>query len=1807
MNNSTWQHPYVNIFKHFDIGSTKKCVKQGDVTALMDRDLKSTVFRIRGLVPANNYIQFPAQLSNQNLALTGHLFYVLFRPIYDKFFSIHIDILTHEQHVVRISLSNLFREVKATQTCIQFPYISTNTNIHWTILCFDLESILLTYMTNQHYHMIKSFQLCGNMMVKNCFSSQFFYEPGLSNHKIKQNRSKQSCIRSLPRELSYPVGKDESWHDKYDFIMIPNSSSSLIDENSDETLNTIGDVRVQTSRELNKTDEPISQSLTNSTLNTENTISPRDNQNNWQTNMNSTNGFPSLPTMHESSLPLTSSHHNDDGIHLFVNPQTISSTNSIHDDLNFDLALTTDRSQQSHLPDPILRLRTVIGLGNRISNSRNLLWTQDGNYVLYPSNAIVVQMHVETQQQWFFIGHTDKVSAIAFNGNSSLLATTQTGPNGILRLWKFETRRCICVVRVPGTCNLHALDFGIRNLSDSSSTLVVVGHGEQPQQSRTVICVYNTLNAHKGSIELICRTTTDASITHIRFVPYDSTRFLSIGSDNIRFWRIKNGNDLKSMSISVDDIDQLEYTDIQFEHLSNNKLNELIVYISSKSGHILELLYDERRVIKIHRLLPIKRSNGSTDKITMANGPSIGICAFTCTSNFSITGSNDGYVRVWSNDFTHVYIEAKHDQAICGLMTSHDQTRVLIATVSGTLGILNLVNKEHINLIRAHTQYVTDIDYDDTRKQMISVGQDGTIRIWCFRTGKQLSEFTAERETPVIVTYAPNRQTFACGFDNGTIKIFELSTSIISAEITHHTIGITGLLYAHNGGRLISSDEEGNLCLLDANDSYKLQRTVAKALSILRKGITTLSISPDGKHTAYVGPTEFVVTIVETNSLNQTLRIDISSCTLISNDRRSITSTESALFVRFAPNRQLLVATTNFKLLKFDSYTGKLLNIINNIHKCTFDCLTLSSDSQYLVTGGDNMIKFWDDANFQSFVGHSEPIRKVFFTDDNMHIVSIGDSIFIWDVLAWTTPRPALLNNIQSTVPSKIHERIPILSTLDNNGQPRNPPEPFQYTQQTNGHTAQAITRSLSNSELDKNLSTSQGQKKINNKKLVTKQIDNIPMIRRHFIQRINHSQLAKKRYIAPINKESLKLKSIIGYNGNGRENLVWHAHSGFFAYSVGCNVIVENLNNNHQTILTGHTEEISTITLSNDITVLASAQCSIIMNKDDLQTKIIIWDIKMLQQKLYLHQSVHAIQSMAFSRDDRFLITMGDYRKPLLSLWSTHDYTNLLNWQDESSSIYMNCLAWNPMRANEFCLGCSNSCIRFCSIIEQTNETNIRLQVINGQIPLSINEHIKNSCEITSCVYLISNSQLVLCSTNSGFVTCWNTRTNSCLLHWKADSNEICYMTTIKYKLLTGSSNGCLRLWNIENLEVNLGQTNNNDSNYGLTIQDEFQLDDGIISGSFDNTFDMGIVGTLCGSLWYICWTTERTKTRLVASHTDRITGVIPIEDTHIVTSSLDGTIRIFQLEDRNEILRFDANGLKVTCLTSWDNSIVPANHSIGTTSPIKNIQTTVRSIVAGYNDGTLRIFNLLHGQMVLKLHPHTSSITSINVPLNTTISLSGASDGSVAISNLVQGIVLRVLNEHRGNAPICMIDSKQLLENNFCMWLITSHDRRVSLWKSNQQFDLCQLIDWLTFSAPSFAPDGTTIQNNNNWQSYPPSLARFIDHNLLMYIGYGIEKSIQIYNLDTKQITRTISLNQWCSCFDISNIKNDENENRLIAIGTKDRLVQLKDYTQETFQDFIGNSDTIINIKFLKNKSNDLLITTSSNEIFLWNVLLN
>ncbi|KAL4676361.1 hypothetical protein H8959_010506 [Pygathrix nigripes] len=142
---------FLNVFRHFRVDEWKRSTKQGDVAVVTDKTLKGAVYRIRGSVPAANYIQLPKN-STQSLGLTGRYLYVLFRPLPSKHFVIHLDVSTEVQsprlgsawepqhpcvpspqgpaapspqdnQVIRVSFSNLFKEFKSTATRLQFPFV----------------------------------------------------------------------------------------------------------------------------------------------------------------------------------------------------------------------------------------------------------------------------------------------------------------------------------------------------------------------------------------------------------------------------------------------------------------------------------------------------------------------------------------------------------------------------------------------------------------------------------------------------------------------------------------------------------------------------------------------------------------------------------------------------------------------------------------------------------------------------------------------------------------------------------------------------------------------------------------------------------------------------------------------------------------------------------------------------------------------------------------------------------------------------------------------------------------------------------------------------------------------------------------------------------------------------------------------------------------------------------------------------------------------------------------------------------------------------------------------------------------------------------------------------------------------------------------------------------------------------------------------------------------------------------------------------------------------------------------------------
>jgi len=61
--------------------------------------------------------------------------------------------------------------------------------------------------------------------------------------------------------------------------------------------------------------------------------------------------------------------------------------------------------------------------------------------------------------------------------------------------------------------------------------------------------------------------------------------------------------------------------------------------------------------------------------------------------------------------------------------------------------------------------------------------------------------------------------------------------------------------------------------------------------------------------------------------------------------------------------------------------------------------------------------------------------------------------------------------------------------------------------------------------------------------------------------------------------------------------------------------------------------------------------------------------------------------------------------------------------------------------------------------------------------------------------------------------------------------------------------------------------------SSSSVLLEHEITLDGTIVSAAFDDSLEMGIVGTTAGTLWYINWM-ESTSIRLISGHKNKVGG---------------------------------------------------------------------------------------------------------------------------------------------------------------------------------------------------------------------------------------------------------------------------------------------------------------------------------------------
>ncbi|KAI4898063.1 hypothetical protein NFI96_018064 [Prochilodus magdalenae] len=1424
-------------------------------------------------------------------------------------------------------------------------------------------------------------------------------------------------------------------------------------------------------------------------------------------------------------------------------------------------------------------------------------------------------MKVSSGQQRFFIGHTDKVSALALNARSSLLASAQTGTHCMVRLWNYSKGQCLTLIKT----HTHSLN----TLSFSYNGGVLCGVGKD-NHNKTMVVVWNTQRVAKaGGVTVMAKAHTDVDIQNMKIAFFDDTRMVSCGVGNIRLWRVR-GASLRSCPVDLGQYHSLEFTDLAFElgHSPDRQPDDRTLFASSKSGHILDIDYVSVAIKNVRRLLPAQQNHSQRrEKQTFSTGPGIAVNSISLCGAFCATGSEDGFLRLWPLDFSSVLLEAEHEGPVSFVSVSSDGLSVLAATSTGNLGYLDVTSHGYRTLMRSHTAAVLGFSVDGIRRQITTASRDCTIRVWAIDSAQQLYDFVSDEDddAPCSVAFHPNLPVFACGSSSGTVRVFDIPTSSLLAQHRQHRGAVVGLLFSPDGQHLYSAGSQGYLALYNASQpEYHVLRVLGNVVARgTDRGPGALAVSSDSHCLAFVGPTEYTVTIMDAHSLDELLRVDVSVLDVES------TTLDSALKVCFSPSSlsHLLITTSANKILWINRNTGRLLREVSEVHKHQCASLAVSEDGRYLLTAGHNAVKVWDynmklDVNSQVFIGHSEAITQVSFTPDQMGVVSVGDAIFFWDFLAHpqeaascslssptavTSPPRAGKGLDGSLSNTAVPKELGVLefNRMSSNGMPRQMPPrpssslPIQDVSSIQNTKYEVASSHLSDDDADDDeelqpasnhsptpkhasfLRVTERAAAGNSVTVLSSSIrvvenrEDLKPVRpdcyKHFTPRYKTSVLDKSTVIPPPEQEGLSLKAVVGYNGNGRNNMVWNPDTGLFVYSCGCAIVVENLHSGFQRHWLGHSEEISTLAVTHDAQIVASASRGGASSK----SLICIWNVQDGSCRNNVSYHKGSVQSLAFSRDDLYFLSVGDFEESVVALWSTRSFELLCA---VSVSVPVHEAVFCPSSANQLAFTGSNT-VFFCYI--HTRGRGAELQVQKVTVPEKIGE-----AEVTSLCY--NTNSILYTGTNSGLVCAWDCETHHCFMTWEADEGEIGVLRSRGNRLVTGSNTKKLRLWSIAAVQnirpSNSDTTVQQDRNARVLLEQEMLLDGTVVGMAFDDVMDMGIVGTTAGTLWYVNWA-DCTSIRLISGHKSKVNGVVCSPDEHhFVTCGQDGSVRVWALPSNELLVQFQVLNQSCECVC-W-------NRPVDAHEPGADV-----CVAGGYSDGSVRIFSVESAEMELKLQPQHSSVCALQYSHHGQVLLSGGQDGVLTVSSPFTGTTLRIINDHKG-APITTINciSKQYkefgLEGND-LWLAVSADRRVSIWAADWTKDKCELLDWLTFPAPSL-PEAA--------ENVPPSLAAFspTERGVVVYTGYAAEKELTFYCLKKKQVLRTISLTDWALslslCF----------TGRLLAVGSNQRVLKLIDSSSGRFQDFMWHSDAVHLCSF--SPSGTKLFTTAHSEVFLW-----
>ncbi|XP_019852340.1 PREDICTED: WD repeat-containing protein 90-like [Amphimedon queenslandica] len=1002
-------------------------------------------------------------------------------------------------------------------------------------------------------------------------------------------------------------------------------------------------------------------------------------------------------------LPVTKGLKYEDTYHFRIIPQQMFGDN------NNNNRIIKLRFNENHkeVSSSLLSLNKLIG--SSATNINQLILSKQGNKVYYTCQNVIIALETKTLNQEFFIGHTEKVMSIALSCDGWRLASAQFG--GVVRLWDTPTVCCLSVIKS------NQLISGL-SLSYTGAVLACIGRAGGGAGGgaggKKVLSIWNDNDLNIKSI-------TDVDINVLRISPFDSTRLISCGWNNVRFWRVKE-NVLRSSPVNLLDYHDDYYTDIQYHPNIKNNGN---IYSSSSSGNVIEVDYQSFSVKRVWQLFP-----------DVPGG--VAITSLYIHEGFFITGTYDGYVRLWPADFKHVTMETRHEKPIIAVGGAKDGLTVMGAS-EGQLGMIDALSKSYTTLLRSHTDNIMEVKGND--EYLLTISEDNSVRIWAKQSLEQVYEFNGDDSAiPLTADIHPiNNDLIIIGYNNGTTRFINLYSGNVLSEHKHEG-SVKSVLFTKNGKKCFVSDSNGSLYLYNeaTNNNYILITTLD---SIVCSG--KLMINDDDTLLGFIGPLPSIVSIYSIKSLQLSVHIDVSV-----GEGNSNLLPVDACFTSNEINH-IVILTNQNRVLKYSAFNGQFISQYTPTHHAS--CVSVINNS--LITGGASgelsVSDYHTRGEDQNYIGTSGRVTGL-LGYSNYLISASGNALCHWILTPPTEKMTPPTNELTPPInTSLVCGPWPNVESL---------------TTPTSNETDEILISRTPHGGVELTLTTP-----------TDKPRDVVVASKPKGSYIYNQPLYSKPHPLLSTNQPSMSLQNVHGYNNAGRNNVKWIFKEGLIVYSSGSTIIINNLNTlSNQSMLTGHNTEISTVALSHDGWSLVSASHS----HKNWPCEVRIWDIDTHKCTKILNIHEIGVIAMEYSFDDRYLLSAGEDH--VLSVYCISTEMIIINIK---TTELINAIAWDPINAYEF------------SSISKDGVTFWILEEKSGT--LQTHKPTANVKEMTGLCY--STSNYLFTGGRDGSLSIWNTNNNDCIFSWNTGCREISCMVANSNKVMVGSPDGLVQLWLID------------------------------------------------------------------------------------------------------------------------------------------------------------------------------------------------------------------------------------------------------------------------------------------------------------------------------------------------------------------------------------------------------------------------